>query len=155
VSTLYAIVSALELSLDRLFATGGGAALPGRPGRAAPPPPDSLVPFIRRAEQGDAIEFSSGVNWKRLSEPNDVVELLWITYATGGTSNAAGEFMRHAGREYGVVISGRLGVSIGFETYELQAGDAVSFQSSVPHHLSALGDAPAVAVWFVLRWPET
>jgi quercetin dioxygenase-like cupin family protein len=58
--------------------------------------------------------------------------------------------MRHSGSEYGHVISGRLGVTIAFETYELDPGDSISFESTEPHRLFNLGDAPAEAIWFVI-----
>lgn len=150
VSTLYAIVTALELSLDGLFPPRDrGPGDPPAEQAVAAAPPSLLEPFILRSADRSAIDFTSGVHWERLSAPGDSVELLWITYQPGSASGE--DFMRHSGREYGVVISGRLGVSIGFESYELDAGDAISFQSSAPHHLGAIGDAPAVAVWVMLE----
>ena len=155
VSTLYAIVSALDLSMDGLFPPRERAGADPQPALSSRMSGPSTEPFIQRAADRGALDFTSGVQWERLSAPGDFVELLWITYGPGAASGNSGQFMRHAGREYGVVISGRLGVSIGFESYELGAGDAISFQSSVPHHLGALGDEPAVAVWFLLeRLPE-
>ena len=38
--------------------------------------------------------------------------------------------MRHMGREYGLVLSGRLRVTIGFdEEHELGPGDSIAFES--------------------------
>ena len=48
------------------------------------------------------------------------------------------------------MISGRLGVRIGFDEYELGPGMAVSFESSAPHRLWAIGDQPAEAIWVVV-----
>jgi transcriptional regulator with XRE-family HTH domain/mannose-6-phosphate isomerase-like protein (cupin superfamily) len=173
VTTLYALVSALGLSLDALFADDGAAR--DRPAAAAPDgaagaPGDGAgmaggaawtavdggaAPgtFIRRARGRDSLEFTSGVRWEQLNAPGDPVEVLWLTYEPGSASGRDGEFMRHAGREYGIVISGRLAVSIWFETYELAPGDAISFASTAPHHLRALGAEAAHAVWFLL--PDT
>ena len=39
------------------------------------------------------------------------------------------------------MISGRLGVQIGFDRYELGPGDSISFDSSSPHRLWTIGDA--------------
>jgi transcriptional regulator with XRE-family HTH domain len=150
VSTLYAIVSALGLSLDGLFATSPGE---GRaPAPVASPAPSPSTPFVHRADDPSGIiDFTSGVHWERLSAPGDPVELLRVTYEPGAASSEEGQFMRHAGHEYGIVLSGRLGVSVGFESYELDEGDAISFPSSAPHRLRALGDQPAVAMWFLLQ----
>ena len=58
--------------------------------------------------------------------------------------------MRHGGREYGHVISGRLEIQVGFETYQLDGGDSINFDSATPHRLSNPFDVPAVAVWVVV-----
>jgi transcriptional regulator with XRE-family HTH domain len=145
VMTLYAIVSALGLSFDGLFAGG-----PGPPIVDAPSAPASRRVFVRRAGEGESIEFTSGVLWDRMNPPGDIVDALWLTYPAGAASGEAGQFMRHSGHEYGILISGRLGVSVGFETYELAPGDAISFPSTAPHRLEALGEGSALAIWFVL-----
>jgi transcriptional regulator with XRE-family HTH domain len=163
VTTLYALVSALGLSLDALFADDGaardGAAVAARGDAASVAGDDAWTAagggaapgtFIRRARGRDSLEFTSGVRWEQLNAPGDPVEVLWLTYEPGSASGRDGEFMRHAGREYGIVISGRLAVSIWFETYELSPGDAISFASTAPHHLRALGAEAAHAVWFLL-----
>ena len=49
------------------------------------------------------------------------------------------------------MVSGTLGVQIGFESYVVHANDSVSFDSSQPHRLWAIGDEPAVAVWMVVN----
>jgi transcriptional regulator with XRE-family HTH domain len=157
VTTLYALVSALGLSLDALFTEegagrdGAASAAAGKGavalGDAATTPPET---FIRRARGRESLEFTSGVRWEQLNAPGDPVEVLWLTYEPGSASGREGEFMRHAGREYGIVLSGRLSVSIWFDTYELGPGDAISFASTAPHHLRAVGSEPAHAVWFLL-----
>ena len=47
-------------------------------------------------------------------------------------------------------MSGRLGIRIGFDEHELRSGDSVSFDSSSPHRLWAIGDEPVTAIWFVV-----
>jgi transcriptional regulator with XRE-family HTH domain len=149
VTTLYAIVSALGLSLDGLFAAEDKSR--GEQASAGATAPSAPRTFVHRAGDSGTLDFTSGVHWERLNAPGDAVELLWLTYQPGAASGADGQFMRHGGHEYGVVISGRLGVSVGFETYELGPGDSISFPSSAPHHLRALGDEAALAVWFLLE----
>ena len=60
--------------------------------------------------------------------------------------------MRHMGREYGLVLSGHLRVTIGFdeEQHELGPGDSIAFESSRPHRLENAGDEPVEAIWFVV-----
>ncbi|HEY1593809.1 MAG TPA: cupin domain-containing protein, partial [Thermoleophilaceae bacterium] len=56
----------------------------------------------------------------------------------------------HAGREYGLVTSGALKVTVGHEEYELLPGDSICFDSAVPHRLENMGDEPARAIWLVI-----
>jgi mannose-6-phosphate isomerase-like protein (cupin superfamily) len=78
------------------------------------------------------------------------VDFLWSRYPVGAESCPADALLRHRGREYGYVEKGRLGVTIGFETYELDAGDSISFDSTIPHRVFTLGDEPADVVWMVI-----
>lgn len=48
--------------------------------------------------------------------------------------------MRHLGKEDGLVISGRLGVTVGFDHYEIGPGGSISFDSTVPQRLWNAGD---------------
>jgi transcriptional regulator with XRE-family HTH domain len=155
VRTLYAIVTKLDMSLDELFATGSGqatrAAAPSRPGgHEAPAAAEPRGP-VQSEGTRTAIELDSGVRWERLTAERDPeVDFLYVVYDVGGASSRDRVFMRHAGREYGLVLSGRLRVTTGFEPHELGPGDSVSFDSSIPHLLENVGDEPVTAVWVVV-----
>jgi quercetin dioxygenase-like cupin family protein len=106
--------------------------------------------MLRRADR-PRLDLADGVRWQRLTPHNDpLVDFVHVTYDPGGASNPGGKLVRHAGREYGVVLSGRLTVTVGFETYELGAGDSISFNSDEPHALANNTKKPATAIWFVL-----
>jgi transcriptional regulator with XRE-family HTH domain len=157
VRTLYAVVSELGISLDQLFDHhGAGVGSAQRPGSEPVvdngwiPSGSPQQPLLREADR-PVLELDTGVQWQRLTAEHDpVVDFLHVTYEPGGASNAHGKLVRHAGREYGVVLSGRLTVTVGFETYELGPGDSISFNSDEPHVLANNTDAPAAAIWFVL-----
>ncbi len=68
----------------------------------------------------------------------------------GGASSPENAYQRHSGHEWGYVISGELKVTIGFDDYILEPGDAVSLESTTPHRLANVGDTPVHAIWFVL-----
>jgi transcriptional regulator with XRE-family HTH domain len=150
VGTLYAIVSELEMSLDELF---------GSPGAAAAAPPEAVAPadagasVVQRRDARKGLDLESGVRWERLTptaEPD--ADFLYVVYEVGGASSRPGTHMRHMGREYGLVLSGRLRVTIGFdeEQHELGPGDSIAFESSRPHRLENAGDEPVEAIWFVV-----
>jgi transcriptional regulator with XRE-family HTH domain len=148
VSTLYGIVTELGVSLDRVFRghdhPDGGATAP------APAADRDAGPVVRPAER-HVIELGSGVRWERLtSHEQEDVDFLHVTYDVGGSSAPDDRLMRHEGREYGFVMSGRLGVQLGFERHELGAGDSIAFDSTLPHRLWNAGDEPVNGIWFVV-----
>jgi mannose-6-phosphate isomerase-like protein (cupin superfamily) len=73
-----------------------------------------------------------------------------VTYEVGGASSPEREFQRHGGQEWGYVLSGTLGVTIGFDDYVLGPGDAIALDSTTPHRLFNSGGEPVHAIWFVL-----
>jgi transcriptional regulator with XRE-family HTH domain/mannose-6-phosphate isomerase-like protein (cupin superfamily) len=165
VGTLYSIVNQLGLSLDELLLGStdrrrrldapAGDGHRRRPATPEPDPPDEIPggtfdPVVRRGA-GKAIELASGVRWERLTPqtPQDV-DFLNVVYEEGGESCPEDSLMRHSGSEYGHVLTGRLGVTVGFDTYELGAGDSISFESTMPHRLFNLGSEPVEAIWFVV-----
>jgi len=53
----------------------------------------------------------------------------------------------HEGEEILLVNSGRVRVTIGDESFELAAGDAVQFKSNQPHRLQRLGEEEPDVLW--------
>ena len=66
---------------------------------------------IQRSADHPTIKLSSGPRWSRLTPTGETdSEFLEVVYAPGTTAPA--DVIRHAGREYGIVISGRLNVMV-------------------------------------------
>ena len=161
VSTLYAMVSELGMSLDELFSEEESAEAPeeGRPPRkrvsrgSESPPAQAIDPperHVQRAGARKALELESGVRWERLtSHSHPDADFLYVVYDVGGSSSQSDRFIRHSGHEYGLVLSGTLEVTVGFDSYLLGPGDSISFDSTVPHCLRNAGDEPVHGVWFV------
>jgi transcriptional regulator with XRE-family HTH domain len=162
VKTLYAIVSELGLSMDQLFADSTpaprpAAAVPTTPEEAAAAAPNGAgkgapqLPVIQRADARPSIDLDAGVTWQRLTAAHDPnVDFLHTTYHPGSSSSGSEKLVRHNGREYGVVLSGELELTVGFEKYTLGPGDACSFDSNEPHRLANPGTEPATAIWLVI-----
>ncbi|MFJ9582696.1 helix-turn-helix domain-containing protein [Streptomyces acidicola] len=165
VSTLYAITTALSLSVEALFDAGDTApAAPLTPTAAASAVPPTVLhalaafaadpgrrigPLVGAGER-ETLELDSGVVWERLGHvPGMDVDFLLVTYRPGGSSSGSGGLMRHAGTEYGYLTSGELVLTLGFEEFVVRPGDAVCFESTTPHRYRNDGDEPAVGVWFV------
>ncbi len=59
----------------------------------------------------------------------------------------------HEGEEFIIVVSGQIELVYGRETYVLNAGDSVYYNSIVPHNVAAGGESPA-RIYAVLYFPE-
>jgi DNA-binding XRE family transcriptional regulator/mannose-6-phosphate isomerase-like protein (cupin superfamily) len=145
VSTLYALVQELRLTMGDLFATDD---VPPSAGPARTPP--AVSPLV--TPQGRAvINLASGVTWHRLTPSSDpTLEFLHVVYDAGSESCPEDSLVRHGGKEYGYVLGGQLGIRIGFDEYVLEPGDSISFDSSSPHRLWAIGGEPVEAIWIVV-----
>jgi len=153
VSTLYSIVSELGMSLDELFGGTQTAQPPAAPPAPARPSRSQETPerHVQRADSRAEIDLESGVRWERLTPgPDHDTDFLFVTYDVGGSSSEGNRSMRHSGHEYGLVLSGTLEVTVGFDHYMLGPGDSISFDSTVPHRLTNLGEEPVRGVWVVV-----
>lgn len=160
VETLYLIVAELGVSLDdlvfhRISETDGNADETARP--SAPPATRRSAAragaqsLLQLGEERASIQLDSGVTWERLTAEHDPEgDFFTSIYEPGGASSRDNHLIVHGGREYHLLLKGRLTVSIGFETYDLKAGDSISFDSSEPHRLFNPGDSPAETVTFVM-----
>ena len=142
VGTLYAIANELGLLVDDLFRDAGRP--PGNGEQPRNP--------VQRSDTRKSIRLGAGVRWERLTaSPDNEAEFLHVVYDVGAASCPEDSLIRHGGKEYAYMLSGRLGVKIGFEEYELAPGDSISFDAQTPHRLWTLGSEPAVAIWVVLN----
>jgi transcriptional regulator with XRE-family HTH domain len=163
VGTLYAIVSELGISFDELFfdeprgpaeraeasverhADSGNERTASSHWQAP-----SEGPVLRSANRL-TLTLATGVRWERLTASHDPgVEFLYCAYPVGGESCPTDKLMTHSGSEYGIVLEGRLGATVGNEEYELAPGDSIAFQSTTPHRIWTIGKQAAVAIWTVV-----
>jgi quercetin dioxygenase-like cupin family protein len=161
---LYAITTALGVSIDDIFEGAGTGLSEASPSHGATTAIHGAAaalmtlasehgrrigPVVAPAER-ETLELDSGVTWERLGHvPGLQVDFLLITYAPGGSSSSTAQLMRHPGTEYGYLISGELVVTLGFSEHKVVAGDAICFPSSTPHRYRNEGSQRAVGVWFV------
>jgi transcriptional regulator with XRE-family HTH domain len=144
VSTLYALVTELGMTMSDVFGDSG----PEQQVVRRPRDDDGLA---ERPDTRRVINLASGVRWERLTPHSDRdVEFLYVVYPVGAESCPEDALMTHGGKEYGYVSNGTLGVRVGFDEYELGAGGSIAFDSSSPHRLWTIGDEPVHAIWVVI-----
>jgi transcriptional regulator with XRE-family HTH domain len=148
VSTLYALVSHLGISIDDLLGVVPTAA--GTPEPALQLGTSPELP-VQHAADNAVLEMENGVRWERLAMgEGGPADALLVTYDPGASSSIEGKLMRHAGVEYAYLIEGELTLQVDFDTFVMRPGDSLHLDSVRPHLYSNRGTTPARGVWFVV-----
>ncbi|GGH43642.1 helix-turn-helix domain-containing protein [Microbacterium album] len=152
VPALYAAAGILGVSVHALLEGSDTGAVPaaGPHGSVIPVPAagDGLEGIVQRAADHPSIQLSGGPRWSRLTAAGEPeAEFLEVVYAPGIPPHD--ELTRHEGREYGVVIAGRLNIEVDGCATVLHAGDSIAFDSGLPHRFWNDSDGETRAIWFV------
>jgi transcriptional regulator with XRE-family HTH domain len=153
VSTLFALAQALEVPVDAFFREPEPASPAAPAGPAlAPPGPDlhqAESRYVVRRGSRAAIDIEGGVRWERLTpETMGHLDFFELVYGPGSESNPT--LYSHPGTEMVLMLTGRLDISVGFETYRLDPGDSMQFPSSLPHRYANPDAAEARAVTVIM-----
>lgn len=178
VATLYALTQLLDVSIDELFAQddtparegsgssdGGAATNPAHPrskpelvSRSSMGPLSEAWPrdralaklSVTRPGERHVLEMDSGVIWERLAENTGTgLDFIEIIYPPHSNSTNGARMLQHAGSEFGYLVEGELEITVGFEVVTLHAGDAIGFDSALPHLLANRTDHVARGIWCV------
>jgi len=147
VSTLYALVSHVGISLDELLGIDTGQ---GDRSTPAPPITTAISDVVQSAADNPVLEMANGVRWEKLAgSGSSDVDALLVTYEPGAASAVERKLMRHSGTEFAYLFSGELTLLLDFDRHVVKAGDSLCFDSTRPHMYVNQGDEPARGVWFV------
>lgn len=161
VRALYNVVNELGIQMDSLFdgvPQAGQETLPAEQPRRELDENTALDSsgVVLRAAQRPSINLKSGPRWERLTaRAESGCEFLSVVYEPNATHEPPEDFIRHTGREYGVVLSGELHVQVGFGQAVLGPGDSIAFDSSVPHRFWNATDTETRCIWFVMNDDDT
>ncbi len=94
----------------------------------------------------DLTEISSGeVSYRQLGPgQGSSLQILYETYQPGSDSGRV--MLSHEGEEGGLVIEGRLEVTVDSQVRVLKAGDGYLFPSTLPHRFRNTGNIPCVVI---------
>ena len=94
------------------------------------------------AKRGEA---EAGVTFRQIGRPGaSPIQMLYETYAPGADTGP--ELYSHDAEEAGIVLSGRVQVTVGSDTQVLEAGDSYLFNSRTPHRFQNPGPEECVVV---------
>ncbi len=122
VAMLKRILDGIPMHLSAFFAEG----------------PDDPSPIVYRS--ADLVEIAGGkVSFRQVGHQlaGRSIQILHERYQPGADTGKLA--LKHSGEEGGVVIRGRLEVTVGAERHVLGPGDAYYFDSPRPHHFRNVG----------------
>lgn len=110
--------------------------------------PADDVPFVRRADQRPRIIASATGLMKELLSPrnDDNLRFMIITMAPGSVSE---DVLIGTGDKGGLVLSGRVALTVGDSITELGEGDSFQFRSSIPHGIANRSREEAKLIWIM------
>ncbi len=176
VATLYSLAQLLEVSIDELFAEEEAESpAPARHGTVTSrrKPEESAGARVNRSTMGSVadawpqqaalaklsvtrpgerhvLEMDSGVIWERLVDNSGTgLDFIEIVYPPHSSSTTGQRMLQHAGSEFGYLLEGELEITVGFEVVTVHAGDAIGFDSAIPHLLANRTGNVARGVWCV------
>ncbi|MCV2863931.1 cupin domain-containing protein [Albidovulum sediminicola] len=136
IATLKKILVGLDITLSDFFAT---------PEESGPKwcfrkhELREITPFAKRGET------EGGVNFRQIGRPGaSAIQMLYETYTPGADTGP--DLYSHDAEEAGIVLSGRISVTVGSETQVLEAGDGYLFNSRTPHRFQNPGPDDCVVV---------
>lgn len=93
-----------------------------------------------RAENLTEISGGAGISYRQIgsAKAGHALQILNETYAIGADTGLI--MLQHEGEEGGVILTGRLEVTVGEQTRILSAGDAYYFNSKQPHRFRNAGN---------------
>jgi transcriptional regulator with XRE-family HTH domain len=147
VPALYAVATELRVSMHDLIDPRDAEPAASSPSREEGVDLDADG-IVQRVQDRPSITLHEGPRWSRLTtnaEPD--AEFLEVVYAP--TADHPADYIRHEGREYGIVISGTLMVEVDGKATALGEGDSIVFDSSRPHRFWNESGGEVRAIWFV------
>lgn len=109
--------------------------------------------IVVRASQRQEVAFHAGVVKHRLTPPGDAALVVYmVTIEPQGRTGEAS--YTHRGEEAGLILQGRLLLTVETTDYLLNEGDSFRFRSDRPHRFSNPASLPTRVVWVNVTAPE-
>ncbi len=101
--------------------------------------PDMKSEVFYRAQELTEISGGEGISYRQIgsAKAGHALQILYESYEIGADTGLV--MLEHEGEEGGVIISGRLEVTVGESTRILGVGDAYYFNSREPHRFRNAG----------------
>ncbi|WP_206363880.1 cupin domain-containing protein [Gudongella oleilytica] len=106
----------------------------------------NISPIVKKSDRKRITVSNSNALYELLSHDlNRKIEFLYITIGPGEVSSEG--LVSHEGEECGLVLKGKLLVKTADGDYELNEGDSIYYESTIPHRYINIGDNVCESVW--------
>ncbi len=148
VRTLLKLADALGVRADLFL-----GAVAGSGGLGADAPIERVIDHkavdgavVLRRQDRSRMKLANGLKWEGLLPGvTPGCSFVQLELPPGGTADD--QLLTHLGSEFGLVLSGRMQVELDGRVHELEQGDCIYFESSIPHRLSNPGSVPLTVLW--------
>lgn len=109
-------------------------------------PSEDKQPVIKKNERIQMFPLADGrIRHEFGTQGSRKMKGLWITLDPGTTDISRG----HPEEELGIIIKGKLKVTIGKDTYILEEGDTLYIDANVQHSLTNIGDGECICFFAI------
>ena len=142
IGALNRIAEAVGLRMSAFFSNGDER----EPGAGAQPVERVPTEVVRSNRRKSLTYPGSNVRHELLTPSLQRALQILLCHAPKETTH--GDItIAHEGEECGIVLNGRMGMSIGDEMFELEAGDTIYFDARSPHSWTSLGPEDLEVIW--------
>ncbi|HIP92489.1 MAG TPA: cupin domain-containing protein [Thermotoga sp.] len=131
-STLKKILDALEETLISIFQEN---------------PLNEEARYVVRKNERTNIIVSEALRYELLSTKNSVLAM-FIVYLKPGEGSGK-DFYSHEGLETGIILQGKMEITVGDKIFILEEGDSITYPCTLPHKWRNIGDKEAIGIWVV------
>ncbi len=140
---LWAIAKALAVPMGTFFQPNGTDVAGTEDAANSGASPSKAI--VVRADRRKRLGLTPSLTYQLLSpDLQHQIEFVWVEFRPGDEGPL--EPFTHPGEEQMVVIQGEMHVWIGDEVWQLGPGDAITFDSAVPHRAGNRGTMPAIVI---------
>ncbi len=107
---------------------------------------EDLNHIVRKNERKKIIMRKSSRIYELLS-PNLKKQIEMLLIEIKPNENNTNELISHEGEECGIVIKGTLRIISGDKIYDLNEGDSIYLDSTIPHKYINMGEELSVSIW--------
>jgi transcriptional regulator with XRE-family HTH domain len=142
-SALSRIAVAVDLEVSDLFSVDGTESSTTSQAAGS----TTATEVVRHDHRKELIHPSSHLRYELLCP--DLQHSLQVHKTTAPVGVRITEHISHPGEELGVVLRGKIEITVGDETFTLETGDSIRFDGNKPHLWTNVGEEELEMMWII------